>query len=405
MTAPRRVACVIALLLLMAPVSAPGQDDDRRRVYLGLRVGDSNPALRADDTAGLSLGVNLGRFLSVELAADFYEVPADVPGLGVVGEYGFMALGPHLRLRYPLFGGQLSPYVLVGVGIGVGQFNDRKPPGFGLSISRGDVAPVATVGAGLEYFLADNIAVGLEGKYVVSGRQSLTVDGRRHPMDVDEAVLSASLRLFYPEARPPVPATADGVWPGRVYLGIRIGGALPAHAQVFPGVRSTPEPPAWAGRVDQLFGASVGVNLGRYLGVEVPFEGYEMGLVLDGRGTIGEYAWYAAIPVLRLRSTWLEDRLEVYALGGVGLTYAEFNDGKPAGAGLEIRTKDYRLAGALGGGVEYFVTSNIAIGIEAKYVASHGHELRIEGQPTRHGRLDAVLVSAGLRVFLGTLGR
>ena len=62
------------------------------------------------------------------------------------------------------------------------------------------------------------------------------------------------------------------------------------------------------------------------------------------------------------------------------------------------------LAGALGAGVEYFVTTNVAIGLEVKYVISRGHELRIAGQPVGDGTLDSVLLSVGVRAFLGRIG-
>ena len=46
--------------------------------------------------------------------------------------------------------------------------------------------------------------------------------------------------------------------------------------------------------------------------------------------------------------------------------YSEFNDRKPPGANLQIDTKDFTVAGALGAGIDYFVTSNIAVNFEAK---------------------------------------
>jgi hypothetical protein len=50
--------------------------------------------------------------------------------------------------------------------------------------------------------------------------------------------------------------------------------------------------------------------------------------------------------------------------------------------------------------VEYFVTSNIAFGLETKYLISRGHTLRINDGPERSGNLDSVFLSFAVRVFL-----
>jgi opacity protein-like surface antigen len=257
------------------------------------------------------------------------------------------------------------------------------------------------VGGGLEYFLADNLALALEGKYVLSGGQRVQIEGARHRVDVDTGLLTLGLRLMYPELRPRSPRVPEAPWRPRFYVGARIGGAIPTQDTAFPGIRSRPEPPAWGGVLDQLFGLAVGVSVGRHLAVELPFEGFETRLEARGRGSLGEYATYSMVPVLRVRSRPLGGALELYGLAGAGVTYAEFNDGKPAGAGLEVSGRDRAQAGAVGVGLEYLVTSNIALGVEAKYLISRGHVLRIGGARLGEGDLDAVLLSVGFRAFLG----
>jgi hypothetical protein len=54
-----------------------------------------------------------------------------------------------------------------------------------------------------------------------------------------------------------------------------------------------------------------------------------MALGLPGVGTIGEYAVYDLIPRVRVRYP-LGELFETYVAGGVGPTYAEFND-RPTG--------------------------------------------------------------------------
>ena len=88
-----------------------------------------------------------------------------------------------------------------------------------------------------------------------------------------------------------------------------------------------------------------------------------------------------------------------YAVAGVGLGYNEFNDRKPAGADLAITGQAYGVVATAGAGIEYFLTSNIAFNVEARYLFSRGQTIRINGGPELRGNLDALLLSVGLRVF------
>jgi hypothetical protein len=132
----KRIAAAWLALVLLAVSSnaARAEDSDRTRYYLGLRTFDTNPGTGVHDSHGLSLGVSLNRYVGVELAGDFWELKPSFSGHGVIGEIGVFSLVPEVRLRYPLFDGRLTPYIVGGVGFAVSQFNDRKPRGFGLSV-------------------------------------------------------------------------------------------------------------------------------------------------------------------------------------------------------------------------------------------------------------------------------
>jgi opacity protein-like surface antigen len=288
------------------------------------------------------------------------------------------------------------------VGFAVSQFNDRKPRGFGLSVDADRAVAVGAVGGGLEYFVADNIAVGLEVKYLLSGGQSIEIDGVRHSNNIDSLLTFLTLRLFYPELRPAPLAESRRDVPVRLYLGVRVGGALLTDDSAFPSIETRKDTGAIG--FNWLYGVAVGSNFGRYLGAEVAFEGHEVQLALPGRGSIGEYALYTIMPQVRLRYPLMGGRLQPYALVGVGASYAEFNDGKPPSADLRIGSNDFAAAAAVGAGIEYFVTSNIAVGFEAKYNFLGSHVVTIEGRPAERGVLDSVYFSFGLRVFLAELG-
>jgi opacity protein-like surface antigen len=110
------------------------------------------------------------------------------------------------------------------------------------------------------------------------------------------------------------------------------------------------------------------------------------------------------IPQLRLRYPVLDGRVVPYALAGVGVGYVERNDRKQAGMGVDIENSTWGVAAALGAGVEYFVASNIALGLEARYLTNRGHTVRI-GTREDSGHYDALTVALTLRVFLARFGR
>jgi hypothetical protein len=76
----------------------------------------------------------------------------------------------------------------------------------------------------------------------------------------------------------------------------------------------------------------------------------------------------------------------------VGLSYAEANDRKPPGGTTKVEGNTFGVALSGGAGIEYFVASNIAVGVETRYVASRGHTLKI-GTREEDGNLGAVLLA------------
>jgi opacity protein-like surface antigen len=149
-----------------------------------------------------------------------------------------------------------------------------------------------------------------------------------------------------------------------------------------------------------LFGGAVGVNLGRYAGIELSVENRELTLHDAGIGTLGEYALFPILLQGRLRYPLLQGRLEPYVIGGAGIELAELNDSSDAPAGLHVSADDQTLVGAIGGGLEYFVTENISIAWELKYVISRGHELQLGHRAAVSGNLDSLFLSIGVRAYL-----
>jgi opacity protein-like surface antigen len=253
--------------------------------------------------------------------------------------------------------------------------------------------------------VADNVALGLEGKYLFSSGQTVRLDGEAWETDLNTALLSFSFRLLYPQLDPQQAATSGASGSTSFYFGVRAGGGVPVHGDVFPGVEARAEPASIGDTLNQHYGFALGANFGRHLGVELPFEGYEMRLRVPG-GTIGEYAVGSLIPQLRVRYPMWNDRLEPYLVGGVGASFGELNDTGSGGLLFDdVDSEELGLGATIGAGVEYFVATNIAFGVEARYLFARGQKLRLGEGPWLSGNLDSVLVTVGLRIFLFEFGR
>jgi opacity protein-like surface antigen len=400
--------CAVLALVATSALTCRAEDGADLRYYLHLRGQDTNPWTRVHDHWGLSLGANLGRFWGLELSADTFEREVQKGG-HTLGEYGVVALVPQLRLRYPFFGDRLVPYVVGGAGVAFTEFNDRKPrkpPSARVAIEGADTSlMVGTLGAGIEYYFADNLAVGAEIKYLFAGDPTFRIDGARHSQQVGSLFTTLGLRLLVPERRPPPPLAEGAAAPVRLYFGIRAGGAIATGTHAFSDVEIRPEPPAYFSTANQFFGVALGLDLGRHLGVELAADGYEIVLATRERGSLTEVALVHVIPQLRVRYPLLDGSLVPYAIGGIGMGNVELNDRKPAGTGVDIESSTFGIAAAVGAGVEYFVASNIAVGLETRYLTSRGHTLRIADGREASGHYDAVTVALTLRVFVARFGR
>ena len=397
-------AGVAVAVFTAAVAGAWAEDSDEFRWYFHFKARDTNRFTGVHDYYGFGLGANLNRHFGVELSGDRFEIFPEYRNGKQLGEYGVFALMPQFRARYPLFGDRLVPYVLAGAGVALTEFNDRKAPAFGYAVKDESLTPVGTLGAGVEYFLDDNISMGVEFKYLFAGDQTLTVAGVAHTINASTPLTSIGVRLYYPELRPAPMADLREPAPTRLYLGLRAGVALPTDTDLTSEIEARPVPVALGDTLDQYFGVGLGLDLNRHLGVELAAEGFEVALARRGLGSVGEYAIYTFVPQLRLRYPLAEGRVVPYGIVGVGLAHAEWNDRKPRADNLSIKANSNALAAVVGAGIEYFVTRNIAFGLESKYLYSPGHEIKVEG----HGEdatIQAVAFTFGLRIYLATFGR
>ena len=97
-------------------------------------------------------------------------------------------------------GDRLVPYALAGAGLSFLEDNDRTVIGVDPTVPRmsaKNFGVVATVGAGLEYFISNNMALGVESRYV-RHNNTIEVNGRDRSVDLDTIVLSTGLRIYLP---------------------------------------------------------------------------------------------------------------------------------------------------------------------------------------------------------------
>lgn len=400
MTGGIRAAAALAVgWLLAAAVGSPAaaEDSDRLRWYGGIRYELAPGATRAHDIIGGVVGVNLDRHIGLEVALDAYERK-----VGDVSELGVTGIVPQLRFRYPLRDRRLVPYLLAGVGMAVTQANDARAT---VQWERGktQVLAAGTVGLGIEYFILDNIAIGVEAKQFLSGGVNYEAKGAHGRTGISAGLLTFGVRVFYPELDPAALAASARAAKVRFFLDLRTGGGWLIDSTPFPGLVAGPEQRFLGTDFTFEFGVTVGATIGRYASLELAMDNYEIRLGFPGEPKFGEYSVFPILVQSRLRYPLLDDALEPYVLLGVGGEYAQINDLTGAGKILDPKGRDVTFVAAFGLGIEYALLDNVRLGLSGRYLLSRGHEIRFPGQAPITGTLDMFMMAGHVRIFFWDL--
>ena len=376
------------------------EDADRWRPYLRFHSGDVCPLWGVDDLWSFGLGANFSQHTGGELALDFFERDFEYGSLGALGEVSAWNLVPELRLRKPLLNRRLVPYVIAGIGPSFLQFNDRKSGGYGRDIDIEGTTFAVSVGGGIEYFLADNVAFGVEGKYMWINPIEGKVDGRTAKVDLSSPIFTFGLRVFFDEnePRPLITVGQPSAW--RFFFGVRVGGSIRTDDAWVRGVHLIPEPSAVGDTLNQTGALSLGADFRNGWGIELAADSLEHGIQVEDIGTVGEYGMGVVIPYLRLRCPLGNGRWQPYLMAGVGAAYGEFNDAKQAGAGLHVNAKGFYPALGVGGGIEYFVARNFSFNFDVRWLYTWDHEIRIGDGVQGKGDFAALQFGLGFRVYL-----
>lgn len=344
----------------------------------------------------IGFGVNFGPHWGIELTLDYTETHVGIPGVTArVGEYATWALTPQIRYRYPFFDGRLVPYVLGGVGVGFGGFNDRNAAHDDIQIGASDnTTMITTLGVGLEYYFYNNLAVGIEAKRITGFDADITYNGQPYKIDMNQTFLTGGLRIMLDDPGDSngfAPFSTQGVWP-RPYVLFSTGTAFFTNPDSHPVL--TIDSPK---RV--FFGSAAGVDLNRHWSLEMSFDYWEPALKVAGLGEVAEYALWTILGNVRYRVPLMNGRLEPYLIAGTGIGYAQVNDRRIRAVNYPLQSGTFTsIVGSAGVGIDYFLNPNVAIGLQSKYVFLFDNDLTAGNVS---GTLDnnTILTQATLRIL------
>lgn len=395
--------CVICGLLA---ASGRAEDSDMFRPYIQVRSASFNENWGVKDGWGLSLGANLDEHWGVELSFDIFQMDiegADMgfPQFGVLTEQSIGNLTPMLRYRYPI--GEAKrwvPYVFGGPGVTFLQINDDKEPTYHKHLEGDSTQLSATVGGGLEYFVADNITFNIEGRYAWVDSAPVVYDGVHRKLDFSSPLLMLGLRAYFRENHPHKLLQQEEHIPSRFYLGFRYGAEIQLDRKLNSDLSFDSLNQALSGTGNLAGGVLFGYDIGEHFGIELAANYTEATLVSQQYGRLGEYSQYTVVPQLRWRWPLLDGRVAPFVYAGGGLTYAEWNDRKPAGENLNVEGRGAYPAAVAGSGLEYFVARNLSFSAEGQYYASWNHKITIDKVNAGKASYGNLSLYLGMRVYL-----
>lgn len=402
-------AGLTVLALVLSPIGQSARADGYVfRPYVQARAGaaffpDTNSAFDVEvespsgqPTYGASIGADISDHLGFEIAIDETKAILSSPSIGKVGDYGVAAVTALARLRYPLGDGRFVPYLLGGGGVALGEFSG--PETFDIATGGEGYTPVAVLGAGAEYFVADNIAVGFGARHSFLIETPLRLGNAEQDIDLSHLTLAASLRIYFdraaglldrPDRPQPPPRDSDAM---RGYIFLRGGQAFFLDPKSVPGLELD--------RTSGILGtAGAGLNFDGHWSAELVGQ-YARAQLRDRAGNkVTGYPVYSIIAQGRYRQPIFDGRVSPYLLAGAGVGCGEMGDrDAPVEQTGFTGWQDCGPVGALGAGFDYFLEDNVALNLEAKYVAPLETDIRLNGR-SRQLNLDHLSWSAGLRVF------
>jgi opacity protein-like surface antigen len=407
-----------------AAASSAARFDDTGRLYFSVDTGfhftldhefagdvEIDPPSGVDWDLGGGVGYNITRNWGVELQFQGIDPDLRSASRGTIREISVLTFVPAVRYRWPIGDGRWLPYVTGGVGMSSIDIHDEERPYAQAKTSSTTV--VGSLSAGFDYFLTENVAAGLETRYMIHPNQDATVI-YQHPhgggatrftdsLNLTSVSLLAQLKFF-----PGQQASADGTERTffladhgpfdtdelRVYLSGLFGYDFLFDKDGGAGVRFRDK----GGDFNLTKGGALGLNVDGHWGGEVELLVTPLNVRLASGGPRFEKLnVFEIVPTVRYRWPLLEGRLVPFVTAGLGASYLMGNDQRPQvefqkGRGQVVVYPRYdvdspSLVGSVGGGVEYFLNRHLSVGLDVplRFYPAQDSVLRRTGHPTQTG--------------------
>ena len=404
-------AVVLGMALLGSPVGAadeaatpkasdPIRDTDRfyffiqgghRFLFENDLVGDAEfeqPNF-FDFALGGGAGYNISDHWGVEFQAHGTEIDVRSDSLGKLEEYSNITMALAGRFRWPLGPDRrMVPYLTAGVGYSMNDDNDQHNPK--VKVNADDSTFAGTVGAGLEYFLNPNVAIGFsmlsyiypdqDAQIIVRDQANRIVSDTRGDFNQSSIMMLGHVRLYPGQpGEPGNPGLRRLLFADhgpfdtderRFYL-YALGGHTALFDRDFGGRVELADP----GDFNATLGAGAGVNLDGHWGVEIQFFDVAPNINADPFGKFSEVDNLTFLLLGRYRWPFLRGRLVAFATAGIGAGTFDLNDsrtfvdvplqngGAVVGQPPKLTIDSTSVAGQLGVGVEYFLNHHISVGV------------------------------------------
>jgi opacity protein-like surface antigen len=423
------------------PASLPPLLDDTGRLYFSVDTGfhftldrkfagdvEIDPPSGVDWGLGGGVGYNITRNWGVELQILGIDPDLRSASRGTIREISVLNIVPVVRYRWPVADGRWMPYVTGGIGMSSIDTHDEERPFAQATTSSTTV--VGSLSAGFDYFLTENIAAGIETRYMIHPNQDATVTyanphtgGATHYTDslnLTSVSLLAHLKFF-----PGQQGGADGT--ERTFFladhgpfdtdELRIyGSGLFGYDFLFDtdggaGVKLRDK----GGDFNLTKGGAVGVNLDGHWGAEVDLLVTPLNVRLAAGGPRFEKLnVFEIVPTLRYRWPLLDGRLVPFVTAGLGASYLDGNDQRPQvefqkGRGQVVVYPRYQvdspsLVGSMGAGIEYFLNRHLSVGLDLplRFYPAQDSVLRRTGHATQTGtaNFSGLLALLQLKAYL-----
>jgi opacity protein-like surface antigen len=152
--------------------------------------------------------------------------------------------------------------------------------------------------------------------------------------------------------------------------------------------------------VKDMWSFALGANLDRNWGCELEIDTYNKDFSSNGI-FFGEVAGIPIVPQVRFRQPFLNGRFVPYILAGAGVSFLTFHDPRDTTFGHQIDIGGNTFTATGGAGIETFVSDNVTLGIEGKYLWLQPVSGTVDGRKV-NVNMSAPALTWGLRAYTDT---